>query len=206
MSRPATRETGRRVGPGAGRRREILEATVRVLIRDGLAGVTHRAVAREAEVPLAATTYYFSSKEELLGEALTLMVEDEITRLGQRAAEMGEGLSSPADSAAALAEVLFPDSDAARALLAKFEVFLDAARRPALREPAVHWQDAYADLATMTLAAGGAPDPERLAPVITAGIDGILVHELSRGITGDGDVTRLREKLEQLFELVLPGG
>ena len=108
MSPPATRETGRRVGPGAGRHRAILEATVRVLIRDGLAGVTHRAVAREAEVPLAATTYYFSSKEELLGEALTLMAEDEITRLGQRAAEMGEGLSSPADSAAALAEVLFP--------------------------------------------------------------------------------------------------
>ena len=42
--------------------------------------------------------------------------------------------------------------------------------------------------------------------MITAGIDGILVHELSRGITGDGDVTRLRDKLEQLFELVLPGG
>jgi DNA-binding transcriptional regulator YbjK len=205
VSTPETREAGRQAGPGAGRRTAILEATVRVLVRDGLAGVTHRAVAREAEVPLAATTYYFSSKEELLGEALALMVEDEITRLGRRAAEMGDGLSSPGDSAAALAEVLFPDAEAARALLAKFEVYLEAARRPGLREPAAHWQDALADLATMTLAAGGAADAERLAPVITAGIDGIIVHELSRGITGDGDVARLRSKLEQLFELVLPG-
>ncbi|MGH2986369.1 MAG: TetR/AcrR family transcriptional regulator [Solirubrobacterales bacterium] len=205
MSASATSETSRRSGQRAGRRAEILDATVRVLVRGGLAAVTHRAVAREADVPLAATTYYFSSKEELLGEALATMVEDEISRLGQRAAEMGEGLSSPGDSAAALAEVLFPDTDATLALLAKFEVYLEAARRPELREPAAHWQDALADLATMTLAAGGARDPERLAPVIIAGIDGIVIHELSRGITGDGDVARLRGKLEQLFELVLPG-
>lgn len=205
MSTSATTETSRRPGQGAGRRAAILEATVRILVRGGLAGVTHRAVAREADVPLAATTYYFSSKEELLGEALATMVEDEITRLGQRAAEMGEGLSSPGDSAAALAEVLFPDADATLALLAKFEVYLEAARRPELREPAAHWQDALADLATMTLAAGGARDPERLAPVVIAGIDGIIIHELSRGITGDRDVARLRGKLQQLFELVLPG-
>ena len=205
MRVPATSETSGRAGHGTGRRAAILEATVSVLVRGGLAAVTHRAVAREADVPLAATTYYFSSKEELLGEALATMVEDEIMRLGQRAAEMGEGLSSPGDSAAALAEVLFPDADATLALLAKFEVYLEAARRPELREPAAHWQDALADLATMTLAAGGARDPERLAPVVIAGIDGIIIHELSRGITGDGDVARLRGKLEQLFELVLPG-
>jgi DNA-binding transcriptional regulator YbjK len=205
VSTSATSVTSRRAGQAAGRRAAILEATVRILVRGGLAGATHRAVAREADVPLAATTYYFSSKEELLGEALATMVEDEITRLGQRAAEMGEGLSSPGDSAAALAEVLFPDADAALALLAKFEVYLEAARRPELREPAAHWQDALADLATMTLAAGGARDPERLAPVVIAGIDGIIIHELSRGITGEGDVARLRSKLEQLFELVLPG-
>lgn len=205
MSTSATTESSRRAGEGAGRRAAILEATVRILVRGGLAAVTHRAVAREADVPLAATTYYFRSKEELLGEALATMVADEIARLGQRAAVMGEGLSSPGDSAAALAEVLFPDAEATRALLAKFEVYLEAARRPELREPAAHWQDALADLATMTLAAGGARDPERLAPVVIAGIDGIILHELSRGIIGDADVARLRGKLEQLFELVLPG-
>ena len=41
--------------------------------------------------------------------------------------------------------------------------------------------------------------------MLIAGIDGIIVHELSRGITGDGDVARLRSMLEQLFALVLPG-
>jgi DNA-binding transcriptional regulator YbjK len=196
--------TAPRPAHGPARRRSILEATVRLLVRGGLAGVTHRAVAREADVPLAATTYYFRSKEELLGEALALMVEDEIRRLGERAAQLGEGLSSPGESAAALAEVLFPDADSARAMLAKFEVYLEAARRLELREPAVHWQDALADLATMTLAAGGATDPERLAPVVIAGIDGIVIHELSRGLAGDLDVARLRRMLEQLFALVLP--
>lgn len=206
MSTTSATDIAQRPAHGPARRRSILEATVRLLVRGGLAGVTHRAVAREAEVPLAATTYYFRSKEELLGEALALMVEDEIRRLGERAAQLGEGLSSPGESATALAEVLFPDADSARAMLAKFEVYLEAARRPELREPAAHWQDALADLATMTLAAGGATDPERLAPVVIAGIDGIVIHELSRGLAGDLDVARLRAMLEQLFALVLPAG
>ena len=70
----------RRAAQRAERHAAILQATVRILVRDGLAAVTHRAVAREADVPLAATTYYFSSKEELLGEALTIMVDDEIAQ------------------------------------------------------------------------------------------------------------------------------
>src|SRR5215207_4017910 len=89
---------------GAERRAAILAATVRQLVRDGLAAVTHRAVAREAAVPLAATTYYFASKDELGVDALKILVEDEIARVGERAAALGEELSSPSRSAAAVAE------------------------------------------------------------------------------------------------------
>jgi DNA-binding transcriptional regulator YbjK len=206
MTPPATQTpVSRRAVQRAERRSAILDATVGILASEGLGAVTHRAVAREAGVPLAATTYYFSSKDELLAEALAILVEDELTRIGQRAAEMGDSISSPEDSAAALAEVLFPDAGAAGALLAKFEVYLEAARRPALREQAEHWQAAMAGLATLALGLAGARDAERLAPLLVAGIDGILVHELSRGITGDGDVARLRGLLEQLFALIFNG-
>ncbi|WP_373691576.1 TetR/AcrR family transcriptional regulator, partial [Endozoicomonas sp. SESOKO2] len=40
------------------RRRTILEAALRIVVRDGVRGVRHRAVAKEAQVPLSATTYY----------------------------------------------------------------------------------------------------------------------------------------------------
>src|SRR3954471_24623292 len=56
------------------RRREILEATLRVIGESGVNSVTHRAVAREADVALASTTYYFDSKGALVEEALELMI------------------------------------------------------------------------------------------------------------------------------------
>ncbi len=187
---------------GAERRAAILAATVRLLVRDGLAAVTHRAVAREAEVPLAATTYYFASKDELVTEALAILVADEIQRVGERAAALGEDLASASRSAAAVAEVLFPDADAAAGLLAKFEVYLEAARRPGLRATAAHWQRAFSELAESALRLAGASEPERLAPLLVAGVDGLLVHRLSEGID-DLQVENLRAQLEQLFDLFL---
>jgi DNA-binding transcriptional regulator YbjK len=203
LSASAVAPSTGRAAQGVERRSRILAATVRILRSRGLAAVTHRRVAQEAGVPLAATTYYFSSKDELVTEALAILVEDEIARLAERANRMGIGLRSPGDSAAALAEVLFGDADAAGALLAKFEVYLEAARRPSLRPTAAHWRRAFTSLAESSLALAGAADPARLAPLLVAGIDGILVHELSGGITGAADVERLRARLEQLFVLVL---
>lgn len=57
------------------RRREILEATLRVIVRDGIRAVRHRSVAKEANVPLSATTYYFRDIQELISDAFTLFTE-----------------------------------------------------------------------------------------------------------------------------------
>lgn len=51
------------------RRLSILEASLRIMARDGLRAVSHRSVAAEAGVPLAATTYYFSDLEDLITES-----------------------------------------------------------------------------------------------------------------------------------------
>ncbi len=40
----------------------MLDATLRVLAREGPRGVTHRAVAREAGTSVRATTYYVDSR------------------------------------------------------------------------------------------------------------------------------------------------
>ncbi|HET8731630.1 MAG TPA: hypothetical protein VFM34_11060 [Moraxellaceae bacterium] len=58
------------------RRIAILQAALRVLVRDGVRGVRHRAVATEAGVPLSATTYYFKDIHDLLADALTLFASD----------------------------------------------------------------------------------------------------------------------------------
>ncbi|MCU1396404.1 MAG: hypothetical protein JWM34_4832 [Ilumatobacteraceae bacterium] len=51
---------------GAASRESIVEAAGRVVVASGLVAVTHRAIAEEAGVSLARTTYHFASIEALL--------------------------------------------------------------------------------------------------------------------------------------------
>ena len=49
------------------RRQDILDAAMRIVVRDGVRAVRHRAVAAEAGVPLSATTYYFKDFDAYWG-------------------------------------------------------------------------------------------------------------------------------------------
>ncbi|MBN8432426.1 TetR/AcrR family transcriptional regulator [Microbulbifer salipaludis] len=60
------------------RRKAILEATLRIIVKEGIRGIRHRAVAKEADVPLAATTYYFKHLDDLISDAFTYFVEQNI--------------------------------------------------------------------------------------------------------------------------------
>jgi len=63
------------------RRRAILEATLRIIVRDGVRAVRHRAVAKEAGVPLSATTYYFKDIHDLIADTFTLFVENAMAQV-----------------------------------------------------------------------------------------------------------------------------
>ncbi|MBL4868308.1 MAG: TetR family transcriptional regulator [Pseudomonadales bacterium] len=64
------------------RRKAILEAALRIIIREGVRGVRHRAVAKEAGVPLSATTYYFKDISDLITDTFTLFAEKRMTQEG----------------------------------------------------------------------------------------------------------------------------
>jgi TetR/AcrR family transcriptional regulator, regulator of biofilm formation and stress response len=186
----------------AARREAILDATVHILATDGLGAVTHRAVAREADVPLAATTYYFASKDELVQQALDLLATAEIESLVERAARLGERLGSPGELAAGLVEVLAPGTDEGRrALLAKYELYLEAARRPPLRATSARWIAAFTQLAEAALTAIGAPEPQRRAPLMVAAIDGLLMHRLAAPDSASAD-RQLRERVDELVTVL----
>ena len=71
----ATRESGnpkKRSSRGERTRTRILEATMETIAELGLRGVTHREVARRADVQLSLTTYYFRDIDELIREAFVL--------------------------------------------------------------------------------------------------------------------------------------
>lgn len=72
------------------RRLSILEAALRIIVREGLRGVRHRAVAAEADVPLSATTYYFNDIQDLIADSFALFVKRSSASLAALWAGMDE--------------------------------------------------------------------------------------------------------------------
>lgn len=59
------------------RRRELAAAALRVIVRDGVAAATIRAIVAEADMKLASFHYAYRSRDEVLREVVTLVVEGE---------------------------------------------------------------------------------------------------------------------------------
>ncbi|WP_132112919.1 TetR/AcrR family transcriptional regulator [Actinocrispum wychmicini] len=153
---------------GDRRRHEIIKATLRVIERDGVAGVTHRTVAREAGVPTTSTTYHFASLEDLLVETLkwcadgfAIAVRDLVERARIR------GSQGAREVAEMLVEALGPQRGRT---MAEYELYLFAARRPALRPAARLWLDVLTSLVQH--------DDEVAFRAFLAGIDGLLMQGL----------------------------
>lgn len=137
----------RRPQERAVRRREaLLDAAVDLLGDGGFAAVTHRAVARRAGLPLAATSYYFTSRDQLLAEAFALLVERELARM--RAAVDHLAGRTPLAVAETLTGVYA--SDRLRQL-GLWELYLQAGRDPALQAIARAWTDGCDDIVAAVL-------------------------------------------------------
>ncbi|MEV6329062.1 TetR family transcriptional regulator [Streptomyces sp. NPDC051909] len=67
--------------PSAERRRQLVEAAVRVMARDGVGRATTRAICAEAEVSLSVFHYCFDSKQELLEAAIGAITGNYVARV-----------------------------------------------------------------------------------------------------------------------------
>src|SRR5262245_60151611 len=57
------------------RRAALIEAALRVIARQGIAGATTRAIAAEAKMSLASLHYAFGSRDELIGAVIEQVVQ-----------------------------------------------------------------------------------------------------------------------------------
>jgi len=71
LGRQLTRSDGKK------KRDKILEATLSIIVREGIRGVRHRAVAKEADVSLSSTTYYFKDIHDLITDAFMYFASQE---------------------------------------------------------------------------------------------------------------------------------
>jgi DNA-binding transcriptional regulator YbjK len=189
---------------GAARREAILRAAIELVGKEGPDALTHRAVAERAGVAVSATTYWFSSKEEIFREAVALAAGEEVERFERLVLELAPRHVTPVEWARAVSMALAADvqGDPARPI-ALFEFLLEAARVPALRDEVARWEQAQLRLAEAGLRAAGSDDPETDAHVVVATISGLILGQLT---TPRKDFERaiLRPALERLFTRLAP--
>lgn len=140
----ATDQGKRGRGPNdPARRARIAQAAIEVVATNGAAGLTHRAVAAAAGVPLGSTTYYFASRDDLLAEALHAAAEHNIARLREWEAGLGEAV----DLASALASLTMAGLTAGRPQsVVEYELYIAALHRPRLRQASAAWDSALVEL------------------------------------------------------------
>ena len=118
------------------RRDRLVATALDVIAEHGVAGASHRAIARAADVPLGSTTYHFSTLDELLTAAFTMQAETVADALEQRM-RAARGREAALDALAThLAHDLLGSE---RELVLAVELYVAAARRPALRAVTEAW-------------------------------------------------------------------
>lgn len=132
-SEPPGRRT-RRYDPD--RKERLVAAALQVIAEHGVAGASHRAIARAADVPLGSTTYHFSTLDHLLAAAFTAHAETIADALEGRM----RAAADREDALEALVGHLAHDLLASqRTLVPAVELYLAAARRPSLRAVTQAW-------------------------------------------------------------------
>lgn len=159
----------------------IIAAVVSVLADVGVAGLTHRLVAQRSGASLAATTYYFESKQDMIAEASEDLLRSHLADLARLAEQ------EPGGGAAAFRR--FVARVAADGLgehrtrtLAWCEIVLDAARHPGSCGLSRTWYERLIRVWSQIARAYEAPYPAiaaRFGADITLGA---LFHGLGLGL------------------------
>lgn len=186
-----------RYARGAQRRGVLIEAAADLLLEDGLAALSHRAVAARAGLPLASTTYYFASADDLRDEALQHVAATWAARAGA----VVDGLPAQVDAvAAAQAVITIIGADIpTRQMLLLYERYLEAGRHERLRPVVVAWNAHLTELVQQVLARAGLPAEAEQARLVLAVADGVAVTALAEGDPPDVAVGAALEQLLSLF-------
>ncbi|MET9976183.1 TetR/AcrR family transcriptional regulator [Streptomyces microflavus] len=187
------------------RRDLIADAAISTVASAGLRGLTHRAVDTAAGLPAGSTSYYFRTRSALISACYLRLAALSVADVDRWQAE--HGAPDPDSAAEALAALLHHWLTAARdRQLARFELSLEATRRPELRADLETAGLAARSRATTLLASLGAPRPEQAAELLVAWTDGLLYDRLAGAPAASRpapDVTELTSVVRRMLAAVL---
>ena len=161
----------------------IADAALVLLAERGMRGLTHRAVDEAAGLPQGSTSNHARTRSALLRVAVHRLAEREARVLG------ADELPPPGVGAEGLAALL------ARALhrsmtrgaeltRARFELALEATRRPELRRTYDAAGRGFREPLAALLAAAGAAEPDRQSRSLVAWCEGVLFYSLAGADAG----------------------
>ncbi len=183
---------------GSAREHAIAHAVLGVIAERGVGGCTHRAVAAASRIPVGSVSYYFPTVDALLEGALRHFVDGEVTRLQRVARELEARGATPAEYVDALMGAVGTGP------LPQFELYLEAARRPALRAAAGQCLEAYAGVAEAALRASGSLRAAEGARLFVALADGLALHALAAPEPPAQVAARLRDGMLSLWQAFAP--
>lgn len=179
------------------RRDALLDAAMELFAESGKRGVTHRAVAKRADLPTASTTYYFESIDELVREALIRHLRTWMSELEQLTAGTESMSGLPPEHVNILEQILA--SRPTERVAAQLSILLEAAHDPKLRSTMTQMLEAFEGLATTVLAGLGVHHPERIAVSAVHVVAGHALDRLSERHSAEEDAEILFRSLRALI-------
>ena len=162
------------------RERPLMEATLRIIGRRGIDGVTHRAVAAEADMSVGAVTHHFATRDILVDAALRFALTREVGRLRALALSLqGKAFDVETWIDALVGWYSRELKTQAEIHIACYDALLAAARDERHRPIVAEWFDAWRQSADLALRAAGSSDPRRHSELFVSALIGILLQQLA---------------------------
>jgi DNA-binding transcriptional regulator YbjK len=190
---------------GERRRYALVSAAADLLCEGGFDAVRHRAVARRAGLPLASTTYYFSSLDDLITKAVEHVGSREVERLHLRVASLSRRRRGAESTADVLVDLLVgegPGSRESEELISRYERYIACARQPSLRDVQRRMMQQRADAVVEVVERSGRAVREELVTALVCAVDGAVVASMV-GV-GDGPRATARATLVEVIDVLAP--
>ncbi|GGO01623.1 hypothetical protein GCM10010116_03020 [Microbispora rosea subsp. aerata] len=177
----------------------VADAAIAILAERGMRGLTHRAVDEAAGLPPGSTSNHARTRAALLELTLARLTEREEAVFAAATTPGAVMSRDPCEVADLLARMTYAAVTVHReTTIARYELAMEATRRPELRKVYDEVGRRFRELATAVLAAVGSPDPERHGRQMVAYVEGLMFD----AVAGAGGVPSL-EDLNAAFRELL---
>jgi len=189
---------------GERRRYALVSAAADLLCEGGFDAVRHRAVARRAGLPLASTTYYFSSLDDLIAKAVEYVGTRETEQLRTQVSTLSRRRRGAEATADILVDLLIGDNPerVTELMISRYERYIACARQPGLRDIQRRILRQRSEAVVEVVERSGRSVRAELVTALVCAVDGAVVAAL----VGDGDGPRAtaRATLIDVIDVLAP--